>query len=241
MPHGARICPRCGTRVDERRARGSPYCLSCGAPLGTTGAQKARGGSALPWILGGGAVLLFLGAIAVVGVVVAVSSASADRPNGGGPAGTVIGPTFETATAPVPPPPSTPPKKVPVPPPTVVATPPRPTVTNPTSTVAPIPTPPPTVTTAGTNQDLPPFPRARVLADLDRVQATIQTCKFPNDPSGTTVVTIGFEPDGRNDSIVRAPFGTTATGSCLSQRFRTVQAGKFSGGKVSINRTVNLD
>src|SRR6516162_2933423 len=30
---GARLCQRCGTRVDERRGKFSPYCLSCGQPL----------------------------------------------------------------------------------------------------------------------------------------------------------------------------------------------------------------
>src|SRR4051794_12548095 len=80
----ARICPQCRTRVDERRAQGSPYCLSCGAPLGTpppTGFGKPPAkGSALPWILGGIALVLLLGFGAVVLVIVAVANAEPDTP-----------------------------------------------------------------------------------------------------------------------------------------------------------------
>src|SRR5258706_15464370 len=78
---GARICPRCSTRVDERRAQGSPFCLSCGSPLGAPSPTFAGkkpgggGGSALPWILGSIGVV---GVVNVVGVVISIAAAGVD-------------------------------------------------------------------------------------------------------------------------------------------------------------------
>src|SRR5438552_36863 len=92
---GARICPRCSARVDERRAKSSPYCLSCGAALAPHGppepmqggpsptfggkAQQSGGKSALPWILGmvGAISLLAIGGIVIL---VVVSSSDDDTP-----------------------------------------------------------------------------------------------------------------------------------------------------------------
>src|SRR4051794_8445082 len=81
---GARICPRCSTRVDERRAKTSPFCLSCGAPLGApsptfSGKSPVAGGSALPWILGIVGVLILLGIGGVI-VLVVVSSGGDAKP-----------------------------------------------------------------------------------------------------------------------------------------------------------------
>lgn len=41
MSQGARICPHCKRRVDERRAKGLAYCLSCGQPLAGFAATSA--------------------------------------------------------------------------------------------------------------------------------------------------------------------------------------------------------
>ena len=52
MTQGARICPHCKRRVDERRAKGLAYCLSCGQPLAGFAATSAppslRGGTPPP-------------------------------------------------------------------------------------------------------------------------------------------------------------------------------------------------
>ena len=68
--------------MDERRAKSSPYCLSCGSPLGTPppagfGKQAAKG-SVLPWILGGIGVFLLLGIGAVIVLIVLLSDADPD-------------------------------------------------------------------------------------------------------------------------------------------------------------------
>ena len=57
--HGARICPRCRTRIDARRGA-SNVCYSCGAqlpPFVPAGAKS--GGSLLLWLLGGGLIFAF--------------------------------------------------------------------------------------------------------------------------------------------------------------------------------------
>ncbi|MBF5066913.1 hypothetical protein G6O45_27260, partial [Salmonella enterica subsp. enterica serovar Istanbul] len=70
--------------VDERRAKASPYCLSCGAPLGTppptTFAGKPPGGasSALPWILGAIGLSLLLGFGGCLALIAIGASASDD-------------------------------------------------------------------------------------------------------------------------------------------------------------------
>lgn len=97
----ARICPQCRTRVDERRARSSPYCLSCGAALGspppTGGFGKVpQKSSALPWILGGVGLLMLLvlgGVIALVVILSAARDAAKEPPLATG------GPKLETTTA----------------------------------------------------------------------------------------------------------------------------------------------
>lgn len=253
MMTGARICPRCATRVDERRAKGSLYCLTCGAPLGTPppmiGAAKKQGGSsALPWVLGGLALFLLLGTCGVGAIVVAAASSEPDaKPKVTGPATATGTPNFEstatatgTATAP---PSATVAKKPPPPPPppTFTATTPRPTVDpfnpRPTATPTPttVPTPPPTATA-----DLPPFPRARAISELDRVTAGLQSCKFASDPGGTGTIRVDFEPDGRVGTLRRAPFNNNATGSCISSRFLAIKIGKFEGSRQSFERTFTI-
>jgi len=253
MMTGARICPRCATRVDERRAKGSLYCLTCGAPLGTPppiiGAAKKQGGgsSALPWVLGGLALFLLLGTCGVGAIVVAAANSEPDTKRAATATATATAtPNFEstasaTATAPSatvvkkPPPPP--------PPPTFTATTPRPTVDpfGPRPTVTPpptptvVPTPPPTATA-----ELPPFPRAKALAELDRVTASLQSCKFPSDPGGTGTIRVDFEPDGRVGTLRRAPFNNNATGSCISSRFLQIKLGKFEGSRQSFERTFTI-
>jgi len=80
--HGARICPRCRERVDERRARGTLYCLSCGAPLGTPpplSTGKPKGSSAGIWIALAVGLVLLLG-LGGAGVAVWLASQEEEPP-----------------------------------------------------------------------------------------------------------------------------------------------------------------
>ncbi len=243
MQTGARICPRCATRVDERQARGSPVCLRCGAPLGTgpvpAVAKGAKSGSALPWILGGVAIVALLGTCGTGGTL---GAPPRDRPpTPTAPPGTNTGaPNFEStasATASGKPPPK---PTVPAPP-TVVATPVRPTAT-PTPIV--VPPPPPTVTAPPTNtgtQTLGAFPRQQALNELDRVTAGLQSCHKAGDPSGQGSIRVDFEPDGRTGTLHRPPFSQTTMGSCISARFLAIKMGKFDGTTQRIERTYTIN
>ena len=233
---GARICPRCSTRVDERRARTSPYCLSCGAPLGPSSsstfagkAPGAAGGSALPWIIGGIAavVLLVFGGIVIVVVVVA----SAAEPDPVLPVASAEQPRVEVADAAaagLAPPSAT---KVPAPPPTV-RTPRPPNTVVVTATPPPPPTVPPTASVAA----IGPFPRSKAQNEVDRVGFGLASCKSAAGPFGAGSIRIDFEPDGRIGTVTKPPFAGTSVGSCLSARFRTIRIGPFTGSTQSIDK-----
>src|SRR5262249_28594416 len=218
-----RLCPRCGTPVDERRARGLPYCLQCSAPLGSGLGMQAAGapgppqksGSPLLWILLIGGVVGLMRVIGIVAVVVlaakstpedagATAAARADDggPNlesnvdaGGGPVAAGSGSAKAKPTSPTG-----------TPTPTFAGT-------APTSTVG----------------SKPPFPRSRASTEVDRVIAGAQSCHRTGDPTGTGSIRVDFEPDGRVGTLTRPPFGTTTTGSCISGRMRAINIGQFSG------------
>jgi hypothetical protein len=241
MLHGARICPQCRTRVDERRARTSPYCLSCGAALGTAGTtgfgKKAGGGSALPWILGGIGAVLLLGFVGVIVMIVAVAESPPDLP----PVAAFDGAATPLPTNLEPPPSATVPAKAPTAPKTAA---PRPTPT-PVSTPAPTPTfafPTPTPPSTPTNPPtLGAFPRARATNELERVTASLASCKTASGPTGSGSIRVDFEPDGRVGTLLRKPFAGTTTGSCVSSRFLAIKIGKFDGTTQQVERTFTID
>ena len=232
----ARICPQCRTRVDERRAKTSPYCLSCGAPLGTpnaTGFGKPSGkSSALPWILGGIGVFLLLGFGAVVLVIIALANSEPEKKPVASEDPTANEPRVELPTA-VPTIGSVVPSAKPAatatlaikPPPTTTATTPRPTVTPPQPTAPVV---------------LGAFPRARATNELDRVTAGLASCKRAGDPAGSGSIRVDFEPDGRVGTLLQKPFAGTPTGSCVSSRFLAIKIGAFTGSTQQIPRTFTI-
>jgi len=254
-PMGARICPGCATRVDERRAKTSPYCLRCGAPLGppspadfgrsSTFAGKqpgAGGGSALPWILGGIGLVVLLGLGGVIALIAVVSSNAEPDP----PAATVASqpkveaPPTATAIATAGTPATATAVKAPVPTvrTTVTARPtPPPT---PPPTPFPTPPPPPTVTPTGTGSGgvvaLAPFNRSKAQSEVDRVGATLSSCSRTAGPFGAGSIRVDFEPDGRVGTLSRPPFAGTAVGSCISARFLAIRIGPFSGSTQNIEK-----
>ena len=221
-----RLCPRCGTPVDERRARGLPYCLQCGAPMGSgthgmtpvavqssSGAPgAAKGMSPLVWVLiGGGVVALLAGGAAVVAVILLAKSTPVEPPvlAGGGDAGPNLenkdfGDAAAGGAA------------------GAGAKKPTPKIGGTGGTVA---TGFPTGTS--TTPTRTPFPRARANAEVDRVLQTAQSCHVTGDPTGTGSIRVDFEPDGRVNTLTRAPFGGTATGSCIAARMRAIRIGAF--------------
>ena len=248
---GARICPRCSTRVDERRAKG--FCLSCGAELGPqstampvvmggspsptfSGKSPAKGsGSALAWILGGLGLFLLVGVGGVTLFMLASTEAEPPKPE---PlAAASAAPQVETPVDAAGASAATNVK----PPATVAVAPTRiPTVSNPTSLpTIPFPQPPPTVTVVRVDAAAPlgPFPRARAQAEVDRVAGGIGSCTRSTGPFGATTVRVDFEPDGRVGTTTQPPFAGTPVGSCISARFLAIRIGPFQGSTTSISRS----
>jgi hypothetical protein len=234
----ARICPRCSTRVDERRAKASPYCLSCGAPLGSSASSTfpgkppgAGGGSSLPWILGGIALVVLLGVGGIIALIVVAAAAAPDPTPKAVAAGQpkIEVPSTATATATATPATAKTATPVPTARPTIAT--PTPTPPRPTATPFPIPTPPPTVTAAPTNSVATPgpFPRARAQSEVDRVGFGLASCKRSTGPFGAGSIRIDFEPDGRVGTLSRPPFSGTPVGSCISSRFLAIRIGPFDG------------
>ncbi len=213
----------------------SPFCLSCGAPLGsqtpTFAGKPASGGSALPWILGGIALLVLLAlGVVVAGVVIAASHV---EPEPAPPSATpVLPPPIETARVADAAPDAPAAKVVP----TVRTTPPQltppPTIRPPPTLAAtPFPPPPPTSDVA-----TEPFPRARAQAEVDRVSQALTSCKQSTGPFGTGTIRVEFEPDGRIGTLTRPPFAGTAVGNCISARFRAIRIGRFLGSTTPIEK-----
>ncbi len=179
---GARLCQRCGTRVDERRGKFSPYCLSCGQPLdGQRLSLPASGpfSSATPVIRPAGralpvAIAVVLG-LPLVGLTLLLAfvayrlSASPEAPAATTSATTAL-PSVE--------PPASAPATASVPP-GKVQRPPGPSPTTP----GPTPTQRPTATFHG-GDDPPPFvphafPRERADARFDQAMTTIPANALP--------------------------------------------------------------
>lgn len=195
---GARLCPRCGTRVDERRGKFSLHCLSCGQPLASDRlsvaspyARAPKGSSPLLWIV---AVLCFLGVLGAVGVTILLVNVSREPDEDDGivaasPAGTpaVLPSRRVPASAAAP---SVPPTRLRPSPPVT-----RP-VTSSTGAPSGVVTPRP----AGSAASIPPlgpFDRDLAEARVDRVMTTLSACRRDGNPTGSSTVGITFENDGR--------------------------------------------
>jgi hypothetical protein len=237
MVHGARICPRCRMRVDERRARGALHCLSCGAPLGMPppfATNRSGGSSTVVWIVVGVVVLLLASGVAVGGAVWFIAQRDASDDPVKKASSNTAAPLESVATATA----TAPPPSAPRPPHVVLHHPPFGGV--PTAPTATSPTAPTTPTATTPTGALPEFPRERALAELDRVTAGLQSCSRTGDPTGKGTVRVDFEPDGRVGTLMRPPFGPTATGSCISSRFLAIRIGRFAGSTQHVERTFTI-
>ena len=230
----ARICPHCRTRVDERRAAGSPYCLRCGAPLGTPppagfGKQAAKS-SPLPWILGGIGLFMVVAIGGVVLFLIAVANAAPDKPTPTPEDPTSV-PNLEVPTAV----PSVPRAKASASAGRVAST--GPTVAAPRPPLT-VPVPPTASTTSSIV--LGAFPRARAQNEVDRVGNGLASCKRAGDPTGSGSIRVDFEPDGRVGTLLQRPFSGTPTGSCISARFLAIKIGAFTGTTQPITKTFTI-
>jgi len=264
MTQGARICPHCKRRVDERRSKGLAYCLSCGQPL--AGFQRTSGP---PSHLTPPASSYGAGPASNYGVPPshygATSSSYGAAPpsspygvappsfptypahnlpvrSGGGSTGLVLGLVFGGMAVFI--------LSVvafflvrssaPAPTPTPVAT---STVAVESTAAAAIDSTAPTATAhhVKPTSTVVPFPLSRAVEQMDQaVIAAEKICPRASGPFGTTVVDVTFENDGRVGTSSRPPFGGTPTGACVTAQFLEIHVGAFQGSARTFSKVVTI-
>jgi hypothetical protein len=88
----------------------------------------------------------------------------------------------------------------------------------------------------------PTFDAEAATEALDDAANRAGACRQVDDPSGVAVVTVTFAPSGRvtTATIAGLPFVNTPTGSCIARQMRTAKVPKFTGGFVTVKRTVTV-
>jgi hypothetical protein len=86
------------------------------------------------------------------------------------------------------------------------------------------------------------FPRERAEARFDQAMATIANCHANGDPTGSSVVDLTFDGDGRVQPLVHPPFAGTSTGVCINARLLGLRSsvGQFVGGPVTLRRAFSI-
>ncbi|MFO0549481.1 MAG: hypothetical protein U0271_13905 [Polyangiaceae bacterium] len=105
-----------------------------------------------------------------------------------------------------------------------------------TATTTSKPTSEPTATAGGE------FDKNAANAALGGASGSAAGCKQEGDPSGRARVSVTFAPSGRVTQAVvdGPPFAGTATGSCISRVFKKVTVPPFSGGPMTVTKTVSI-
>ncbi len=95
-----------------------------------------------------------------------------------------------------------------------------------------------------------PPPAAGGTAEFDRGAASAQLsakaggasgCKKPDGPTGSAKVQVTFAPSGRvTQATVGAPFAGTPVGSCIASLFKSASVPPFSGGAMTVSKTVSV-
>jgi len=77
---------------------------------------------------------------------------------------------------------------------------------------------------------------------LDSAAVRASACRQPDDPSGIAIVTVTFAPSGRvtTATIAGPPFAQTPTSSCIVGKMRAARVPRFSGGYITVKRTVTI-
>lgn len=85
------------------------------------------------------------------------------------------------------------------------------------------------------------FDRTAAVAALREVDSKVRLCRTSPSTPETGKVTITFAPDGRASSVtVDGPLQGTSTGACVAAAFRNAKVPPFSGGPVTVSRTVKI-
>jgi predicted Zn finger-like uncharacterized protein len=69
----------------------------------------------------------------------------------------------------------------------------------------------------------------------------VSSCKRPDGPTGPGHVRVTFQPTGSASTVeVDSPFGGTAVGACVAQRYRAAKVPAFTGGALSVGKTFTI-
>jgi cytoskeletal protein RodZ len=90
------------------------------------------------------------------------------------------------------------------------------------------------------NADAPPFNKAAAVGALNSAVGQASGCRQQGDPTGTARVVITFAPSGRVTSanLSGPPFAGTRTGGCIAATMRRAKVPPFSGGHVTVSKSV---
>jgi hypothetical protein len=88
--------------------------------------------------------------------------------------------------------------------------------------------------------EVPPFDEGAAFGALGDATVLAKSCRREGDPAGTAHVTVTFAPSGRTTRSLVAgwPYAGTELGGCIAQRFRAAKVPEFSGGPVTVHRSV---
>jgi len=88
----------------------------------------------------------------------------------------------------------------------------------------------------------PPFSAPAASAALREATALASACRRPTDPNGTAKVVVTFAASGRvtRATVSGPPYAGTPTGGCIASRFRSSRVPAFSGGSVTVSKTVTI-
>jgi hypothetical protein len=85
----------------------------------------------------------------------------------------------------------------------------------------------------------PAFDRSAALRALG---ISVASCKRPDGPTGAGHVKVTFQPTGSVSAVdVDAPYGGTRTGTCVAERYRSVNIPAFSGSPLMVGKTFAID
>lgn len=87
-----------------------------------------------------------------------------------------------------------------------------------------------------------PFSRDAALAALGGAASAAARCRSNEGPFGSARVAVTFSPAGMvtTANVEGAPFAGTPVGSCIARAFRSARVSPFSGGSVTVHKSVTI-
>ena len=101
---------------------------------------------------------------------------------------------------------------------------------------------PPSAVRAPAKRGQPAFNAKAAKAAIDGIAPRLKACRYAGDPTGPASVMVTFAPAGSvsNASVTTTGYAGTRTESCIVQRLRDVRIPEFTGGAVTVKRSVTV-